>query len=105
MDGSGRGFVVIYRWTVAEAHQEAFRARWRRATLRLRELGSLGSCLTRESGGDFVAIALWSSEGARAAAFAGAGLDEPWPPTERFEEMRLNIEDDLWSSSPFLAHD
>ena len=101
----GKGFAVIYRWTVAEAHQEAFRARWRRATLRLRELGSLGSCLTRDVGGDFVAIALWPSEEARAAAFAGAEFDEPWPPLECFEETGLRVEDDLWSGSPFLPHD
>lgn len=105
MEGSGRGFAVIYRWAIAEEHHDAFRARWRKATLRLRELGSLGSCLTREAGGDFVAIALWRSEEARAAAFAGAGLDEPWPPAERFEETRLRIEDDLWAGSPFLSHD
>lgn len=103
MDGPGNGFAVIYRWTIAPEHQEAFRARWRKATLRLRELGSLGSCLTRDAKGDFVAIALWPNEEARAAAFAEAGLDEPWPPAEGFEETKLHIEDDLWSGSPFAV--
>ena len=94
------GFAVIYRWTVAEEYHDAFRDRWRRGTLHLREHGSLGSCLTRDETGAFVAIALWPSEAARAAAFVDASLDEPWPPVERFEEIRLRVEDDLWVSSP-----
>ena len=97
------GFAVIYRWTVAEEHQEAFRSRWRKATIHLREHGSLGSLLTRDESGDFVAVALWPSEAAREAAFAAGSLDEPWPPVERFEETRLEIEDDLWVSSPFAS--
>ncbi len=94
-------FAVIYRWTVAEEHHDAFRARWRRGTLHLRDHGSLGSCLTRDESGDFVAIALWPSEAAREAAFSAGSLDEPWPPVAKFEERKLRIEDDLWVSSPF----
>ena len=96
-------FAVIYRWIVAEEHQDAFRARWREGTLHLRELGSLGSCLTRDEAGDFVAIALWPSEAARAAAFARNSLDEAWPPILAFEERRLRVEDDLWLSSPLRS--
>ena len=63
MDGPGNGFAVIYRWTIAPEHQEAFRARWRKATLRLRELGSLGSCLTRDAIGLFQLNSVWFSWG------------------------------------------
>jgi hypothetical protein len=96
-------FVVIYRWAVADEHHDAFRARWRESTLHLRKHGSLGSCLTRDGNGEFVAIALWPSEAVRAAAFAGNSLNAPWPPVERLEETRLEVEDDLWMSSPFRS--
>jgi len=95
------GFAVIYRWSVEAEHQTAFRARWHAGTLALREEhGAFGSCLTRDENGDFVAIALWPSEAARAAAFAARGMREPLPGVIEFEESRLQVEDDLWLSSP-----
>ena len=100
---TAKGFAVIYRWTVAEEHHQAFRARWHKGTLHLKNHGWLGSCRTRDGTGDFVAIALWPSEAAREAAFSVHSLDEPWPPTDSFEETKLEIEDDLWASSPFSS--
>ena len=97
-----KGFAVIYRWTVDPEHEEYFRARWRQGTLRLREeFGGLGSCLARDSWGAFVAIALWPSEEARDAAFAGRGPVDPWPGILSFEETKLWVEDDLWKHSSF----
>ncbi|HYN46732.1 MAG TPA: antibiotic biosynthesis monooxygenase, partial [Allosphingosinicella sp.] len=96
------GFAVIYRWSVEAEHQAAFRARWHAGTLALREEhGAFGSCLTRDENGDFVAIALWPSEAARAAAFAARGSGAPWQGVLEFEEIRLDVEDDLWRNSPF----
>ena len=96
------GFAVIYRWSVEAEHEDAFRARWHAGTLALRdEHGGFGSCLTRDENGDFVAIALWPSEAARAAAFAARCSGAPWPDVLEFEEIRLVVEDDLWRSSPF----
>jgi heme-degrading monooxygenase HmoA len=94
-------FVAIYRWTIEEAHRDSFRDRWREATLRLRELGGLGSCLTRDEKGDFVAIALWESEQAREQAFAAMTPLPPQAGVVAFEESRLEVEDDLWAVSPF----
>ena len=94
-------FAVIYRWRIAAEHQEAFRQRWHRGTLHYREKGGLGSCLTRNEAGDFVAIALWPSEEARAAAFAGQPPPEPHPGILSFEEEKLWVEDDLWTISAF----
>ncbi|VWX51077.1 hypothetical protein NOVOSPHI9U_370075 [Novosphingobium sp. 9U] len=68
-----------------------------------RDLGSLGSCLTRDDAGDFVAIALWPSEEARAAAFAQMTSRTDWTGAKRVDEIKLYAEDDLWVASPF-AH-
>ena len=96
------GFAVVYRWSVEAEHQAAFRERWHAVTLVFRdEHGGFGSCLTRDEKGDFVAIALWPSEAARTAAFAARGVREPLPGVLEFEEIRLEVEDDLWLSSPF----
>ena len=94
-------FVAIYRWTIEEAHQQSFRDRWRQATLRLRALGGLGSCLTRDEEGDFVAIALWESEEARERAFAAVTPLPPQAGVLAFEESKLEVEDYLWAISPF----
>jgi heme-degrading monooxygenase HmoA len=94
-------FAVIYRWTLEPGQEEVFRQRWTKGTLRLRGAGGLGSCLTRNERGEFVAIALWPSEEARAAAFAASPPAEPQPWVLKFEEEKLWIEEDLWSVSPF----
>jgi heme-degrading monooxygenase HmoA len=91
-----RPFAVLYRWRVEPDHENYFRERWRSGTLRLKsEHGALGSCLTRDSEGTFVAFARWPSEEARAAAFAALGPLEPWPGIVSFEETKLWVEEDL----------
>ena len=99
----GRGFVAIYRWKVEPEHENAFRDRWHQTTLAGRRLGAFGSCLTRDEAGDFVAIALWPSEEARAAAFTAMGPQEPWLGAQRVNETKLLVEDDLWINSPFSS--
>lgn len=89
-----KGFAVLYR-TVDPEYEHDFRGRWREATLRLRkEHGALGSCLTRDADGHFVAFARWPSEAARAEAFAAAPPSEPWPGILAFAETKLWIEED-----------
>jgi hypothetical protein len=95
------GFIAIYKWKVAPEHERTFRERWHTTTLRGRELGAFGSWLTRDEFGHFVAIALWPSAAARAAAFTKIGAGSPWVGCERIEETRLQVEDDLWIASPF----
>ena len=96
------GFAVIYRWTVEPGHEANFRERWHAGTLRLRDqFGGLGSCLTRNDAGQFVAIALWRIEAARDAAFAARGPTKPWPGVVDHAEEKLWIEDDLWLVSAF----
>lgn len=97
------GFIVIYRWQVEEAHQEAFRTSWREVTLEGRTLGAFGSCLTRDANGDFLALALWPNEQARSDAFAQMTRRTAWTGAKRMEELKLYIEDDLWAISPFTA--
>ena len=68
--------------------------------MRLREEHeALGSCLTRNADGDFVAFARWPSEAARTAAFAAAAPTEPWPGILSFEETKLSVEEDHLSAS------
>lgn len=98
---SGSGFIAVYRWRVPPELEAAFRARWREVTLRGREHGAYGSCLTRDANGDLIAVALWPTEAARAAAFKRIGDVGPWPPVERVSEYRLSVLDDLWTLSPF----
>lgn len=97
------GFIVLYRWQVEEAHQAAFRAGWRDITEEARALGSLGSCLTRDRNGDFLALALWPSEQARSDAFARMAPRAPWTGATRIEEVILDVEDDLWVGSAFAG--
>lgn len=92
-------FAVIYRWRVEPGQEAYFLERWHRGTLRLREHGSLGSCLTRAGNGDFVAFARWPSEEMRAAAFAAIAPLEPWPGILEFEETKLRVIDDLLTRS------
>ena len=95
------GFIVIYRWQVEPAYQDNFRATWREITIEGRALGALGSCLTRDENGDFLAIALWPSEQARSEAFARMAPRSDWIGARRIAEIRLQVEDDLWVGSPF----
>lgn len=89
-------FAVLYRWSVEPGHEEAFVERWREGTQALRdEHGGLGSCLSRDENGDFVAFARWQSEEARAAAFEARGPRPPMPGVVRFEEVRLRVIADL----------
>lgn len=97
------GFIAVYRWRVAAEHESAFRKLWREVTMLGRENGAYGSCLTRDANGELVAIALWPSEEARAAAFKAIGETAPWPPAERLAETKLDVVDDLWTVSPFHA--
>ena len=86
---------VIYRWSVDPEHEDYFRNRWKHGTERLKTLGSLGSCLTRATDGDFIAFARWPSEETRAHAFAALAPFEPWPGILSFEETKLWVEEDL----------
>ena len=95
------GVIVIYRWTVPQEQEKAFRHRWQETTIQLRAEGALGSCLTRDSEGEFVAIALWPSEKARSKAFAQLAPSEPLPGVVRLDERQLHVENDLWVNSPF----
>jgi hypothetical protein len=95
------GFIVIYRWQIAKEQEPAFRHEWQEATNRLRSAGALGSCLTRNSDGEFVAVALWPNEQARSDAFSMLPQSEPLPGVKRLEEERLWVEEDLWVNSPF----
>jgi hypothetical protein len=100
---SSTGFIALYRWSVEAEHEAAFRRNWREATLQVRKLGGYGSCLTRDQDGCFVAIALWPSEAARAVAFSAMEPSPAWPGACRLSETRLDVEDDLWASSPFTG--
>lgn len=89
-------FAMLYRWKVEPEHEAYFIERWRKGTVVLREQhGALGSCLTRDGNGDFVAFARWPSEQARTAAFAARGPLEPWPGIVSFEETKLTVVEDL----------
>lgn len=99
--GPNPGFIAIYRWEVEPDHEQEFRDRWHRTTLLGRDLGAFGSCLARGPEGQLVAIALWPSEAARAAAFESLGPQPPWTGARRLEELKLEVEDDLWLNSPF----
>lgn len=91
-----RPFAMLYRWTVAAEHREAFVARWREATIALRDAhGALGSCLSRDETGDFVAFARWPSEAARDAALAERWASPPWDGVVHFEAVKLWVEEDL----------
>jgi hypothetical protein len=75
---SGKAFAVLYRWTVDPAFESEFRARWRAATVELRDRhGALGSCLSRDSEGAFVAFARWP---ARSIGSAPSGSGVPLSP-------------------------
>lgn len=99
--GAQPGFVAIYRWKVEPAQEEAFKAAWRAVTIEGRSLGSFGSCLTRDENGDFLAIALWPDEQARAAAFKQIAARSGQAGVARFDEIKLDVVDDLWTVSPF----
>lgn len=89
-------FAVLYRWRVDPEHEAYFVERWRAGTMRLRdEYGALGSCLTRDAEGNFIAFARWPSAAAREAAFAARGPLEPWPGILSFEETKLSVVEDL----------
>lgn len=98
---SPAGFIAIYRWKVEQEHEQSFRERWHQTTLKGRELGAFGSCLTRDAAGNFIAIALWPDEATRTAAFVAMGQQKPWLGAERIDEVKLAVEDDLWINSPF----
>jgi heme-degrading monooxygenase HmoA len=95
---SQRPFAVLYRWRIDPAHEDAFRQRWRAATIELRDqFGALGSCLTRDAGGNFVAFARWPTEEHRDKAFAARTPADPAPGVLEFEQTKLWVEDDLLS--------
>jgi hypothetical protein len=97
-DGS---IAVIYRWRIAEGAETAFRDRWSKATLELRALGGLGSMLSRNAAGDWVAIALWPSRETRTAAFADHPSRPPLAGVEFVGEEVLEVIEDLWLTSPY----
>lgn len=100
----GDRVAIIYRWRVPAEREAAFTERWRLATLRLRENnGGLGSCLTRNAAGTFVAIALWPDLATREAAFAAPGASPPIAGVEFLGEEILTVTDDLWLASGFAA--
>jgi len=93
---SPKPYAVLYRWTVDPACEEEFRRRWREATIELRDgFGALGSCLSRDAEGAFVAFARWPGEEHRDRAFAERGPVEPWSGILTFEMTKLWVEDDL----------
>lgn len=95
---SQKPFAVIYRWRVDPDHQEAFRERWRAVMVELREqFGALGSCLSRDASGDFIAFARWPSEEHRDRTFARRSAADPLPGVLEFEQTRLWVEEDLLS--------
>jgi hypothetical protein len=98
---AARPFIVVYRWRVAVEDQQRFQECWQVRTLELRARGALGSCLTREAGGEFVAIALWPSEAVRAEAFREIPNELDWPLVETGPSLSLTVVDDLWVRSPF----
>lgn len=98
---ASKGFIAIYRWEVEPEHEQTFRERWGRTTMAGRNLGAFGSCLARDREGRFVAVALWPSQAARAAAFEAMGPQDPWIGARRVEEIKIEVEDNLWAASPF----
>jgi hypothetical protein len=94
-------FIVVYRWRVEGAQDDAFRQQWRDVTLEARELGALGSCLTKDGNGDYLAIAAWRSEKARSDAFAEMTPRPALPAVKLVCETKLEVLDDLWITSPF----
>lgn len=100
---ANHGFIAIYRWQVDAEHEAHFREHWHDLTLKGREFGAYGSCLTRDRNGTFVAIALWPDEEARAKAFAKIDAGSPPDGVYRLSEEMLQVVDDLWVASPFSA--
>ena len=90
------GLVAIYRWRVDAEHEQAFIARWERATRHLAQRGGLGSLIGKNAAGELVAVALWPDQAAREKAFAEGGDEEPWPPAERLEPMLIDPIHDMW---------
>ena len=96
MCSEGSGFAVLYRWRVDKRFEQQFRDRWRETTLMFRARhGALGSCLTRDESGNFVAFARWPSEAARSNASLASSERTPFPGLISFEETLLWVEDDL----------
>ncbi len=98
---TGRGLIVVYRWSVEPHAVGSFEAQWRALTDRLRPLGGLGSCLTRTAAGEFVALAAWPDRETRIAAFAALEAQPAIPGVERRSAEELEVAADLWCSSPF----
>ena len=93
---SQKPFALLYRWKVDPAHVDEFRRRWREATIDLKDrFGALGSCLTRDEEGNFVAFARWPSREQRERANAERSARPPAPGVLAFEQMELCVEDDL----------
>ena len=89
-------FAVLYRWEIKPEHEREFIDRWKASTIRLRrEFGALGSCLTRDAEGVFVAFARWPSEEHRDRAFADRRSAPPSLGIVTFERTKLWVEDDL----------
>jgi hypothetical protein len=89
-------FAVLYRWRIDPAHEDQFRRRWLEATMELRErFGALGSCLSRDAEGNFVAFARWPSEEQRDCAVADRPNPDRLPGVVAFEQTNLWVEDDL----------
>lgn len=89
-------FAVLYQWAIDPAHEDDFRAHWRAATIELRDVhGALGSCLSRDTDGNFIAFARWPSEEHRDHAFANRSPSVQSPGVLQFEQTKLWVEDDL----------
>lgn len=103
-------FVVIYRWKLKEGMEAQFRENWHRVTEGIaRKYGSLGSRLHRVDDGTWVAYAQWPTREARARA-----MREPPPDVqalyqmheaiaERYNEMCMEVRDDLLRSEPAVV--
>ena len=93
---SEKPFAMLYRWRIDAAHEAEFCERWRAATVRLRDdHGALGSCLSRDAEGNFIAFARWPSEKHREQAVANGIPTDPFPGVMQFEQTKLWVEADL----------
>ncbi len=93
---AGKGFAVLYRWTIEPGHETQFVERWKETTGELRDLhGGLGSCLTREAGGDYVAFARWPSREVRDRAMAQRVTSERPAYVLSFTQTELAVETDM----------
>lgn len=93
---TANGFAMLYRWTIEPGHECRFVERWKSTTEELRErYGGLGSCLTREAGGAYVAFARWPSREVRDRAMAQRAMPQRPAYVLAFTQTELTVEADM----------